>query len=196
MYRFHAQHVFANKLIEEGRVGKVFQLNVSFAYPRRPEGDFRLDKKKGGGVLLDAGCYTIHFARNFFGQEPVKLFATRYFEKDVDIRGNVLMEFKNGKVAHLSFGMDNHYKNQYEILGDNGLLRVERAFSVSDEYRPIISLETAAGIETFELEPDRHFENEIRFFVENINNAAMREDWRSEALAQARVMERVANAAE
>jgi len=195
MYRFHSQHVFASKLIDEGRIGKVFQVNASFAYPKRPEGDFRLDKKKGGGVLLDAGCYTIHFARNFFGQEPVNIFSTRYFEKDVDIRGNVLMEFEKGKSAHLSFGMDNHYKNQYEILGDKGLLRVERAFSVSNEYRPVVSLETGAGLETFELEPDNHFENEIRYFVENVNNTKMHEDWRREALAQASVVERVANAA-
>jgi len=195
MYRFHSQHAFANKLIEEGRVGKVFQLNVSFAYPRRPEGDFRLDKKKGGGVLLDAGCYTIHFARNFYGLEPTKVFSTLYFENDVDIRGNVLMEFGEGKTAHLSFGMDNHYKNQYEIIGDRGLLRVERAFSVSNEYIPLVSLENAKGMETFELEPDNHFENEIGYFVENINNAAMHEDWRWEALAQAGVMERVANVA-
>ncbi len=191
MYQFHRQHIFVNQLIKENKIGEVFQINACFGYPQRPEGDFRLNKEKGGGVLLDAGCYTLHFARNFYGEEPTEVSSVLNFKNNIDLRGSVLLGFGKEKTAHLSFGMNNFYKNQYELWGTKGAIRVERAFSVTNDYRPIITMETDSGKETFELDADNHFVNEVRFFVNNHSSEKKRKEWYEETLLQSELLERV-----
>jgi len=191
MYQFHSQHAFVNRLLKDNKIGKVFQLNAWFGFPGRPNEDFRYNKLKGGGALLDAGAYTLHFARNFFGTEPEVVKSVLSGDIRVNLRGNILLSFAENKTAQLSFAMNSFYKNKYELWGEDGIIRVERAFSVSLDYKPVVVLENKDGLEKFELEPDNHFKNEIKYFVQNYSNSSIREEWSREAFAQAELIEKV-----
>lgn len=191
MYQFHSQHTFVKKLLNENKIGKVFHINAWFGFPRRPDNDFRYNNQKGGGALLDAGAYTLHFARNFFETTVKKVNAVLNIEDGVNLRGNILLSFTENKTAQLSFAMNSFYKNKYELWGENGIIRVERAFSVTPDYEPIIIVETESGVEKIELKPDNHFVNEIRYFVENYSIASIRKKWNKEAYDQAALVEKV-----
>lgn len=191
MYQFHSQHAFVKKLLAENKIGKVFQLNAWFGFPKRETKDFRYNKLKGGGALLDAGSYTLHFARNFFDSKLEKISASRSGEKGLDLRGNILLSFDEYKVAQLSYAMNSFYKNKYELWGESGIIRVEKAFSVSPDHKPVIIVETENEIKKYVLEPDNHFINEIRYFVENFSDSNVKKEWYDEALDQAAIIEKV-----
>ena len=51
----------------------------------------RYSEALGAGALLDAGTYTLHAARQFYGREPIDSHATLdNDDQEVDIQGSVL----------------------------------------------------------------------------------------------------------
>jgi len=191
MYQFHLQHAFVKRLLAEDKIGEVNQINAHFSYPARPNGDFRYNKRKGGGGLLDAGAYPVHLARMFFRDEPIRIKSSLYENKSVDIRGSMLLTFKDNRVAQLNYAMNSFYRNKYELFGSKGVITVERAFSVSPDYIPIVTVENANGIKSYELESDNHFVKEIDYFSENHKSKSIRAKWRKEALYQSLSIESI-----
>ncbi|NOY51821.1 MAG: Gfo/Idh/MocA family oxidoreductase [Chlorobi bacterium] len=191
MYQFHRQNIYIRNLLKKNVVGEVFLINAWFGFPKRPNTDFRLIKHKGGGGLLDAGAYTVHLARNVFGSEPIKINAGMQVRKEIDISGSITLNFTHHRSAHLYYSMDSFYKNKYELWGEKGNIRVERAFSVAPDHEPEIIVETAKGIEKIILKPDNHFIKEIDYFCENHLRLSVREQWYKEAAAQAMTLENI-----
>ncbi|PLX10901.1 MAG: hypothetical protein C0598_09480 [Marinilabiliales bacterium] len=189
MYQFHNQNVYVQKLLNQGLIGDVKNVNAWFGFPKRDKNDFRLNLAKGGGGLIDAGAYPIHLARSIFRSYPTKVYANIVAVNDVDISGSVSLSFGEDKNALLSYSMDTFYKNKYELWGEKGNIRVERAFSVSPDYVPIINIETEKGKRTLTLESDNHFVKEIDYFIENASLNQMKVKWYDEMLGQAKLLE-------
>ena len=191
MYQFHNQNIYVSKLLKKGLIGEVNLVNAWFGFPPRGKYDFRLNKQKGGGGLLDAAAYPLHFARNIFKSEPTKVDANIKTENGIDISGIINLTFSENRNAQLAFSMNTFYKNKYELWGNKGNIRVERAFSVAPEYIPIINLESSKGSEIITLEPDNHFVKEINFFVENCNSTEKQNEWYKEALSQSQLLDSI-----
>ena len=127
MYQFHTQHQFVKKLIQDGEIGIPFHFQGSFGFPPINENDFRYKKELGGGVVLDAGSYTMHAARHFFGEEPISSHAILENEgHEVEIRETVLLNFGESRTANLIFGFNNMYQSKYSIWGTKGIITLER----------------------------------------------------------------------
>lgn len=191
MYQFHNQNIYVKKLLKKGLIGEINLVNAWFGFPPRGKDDFRLNKQKGGGGLLDAAAYPLHLARNIFNSEPIKVDANIKTENGIDISGIINLSFSENRNAQLAFSMNTFYKNKYELWGDKGNIRVERAFSVTPDYIPIVNVESGKGSEIITLEPDNHFVKEINYFVENCNSAEKQNDWYKEALAQSQMLESI-----
>jgi len=191
MYQFHYQNTYVRKLVKKGLIGEINLINAWFGFPPRGKDDFRLNKEKGGGGLLDAAAYPIHFARSIFNEEPLKVDANIKTENGIDISGIINLTFSDNRNAQLAYSMNTFYKNKYELWGNKGNIRVERAFSVAPEYVPIINIESSKGIENITLEPDNHFVKEINYFVANCNSAEKQSNWYKEALAQSQLLDRI-----
>ncbi|SEB69544.1 Predicted dehydrogenase [Tenacibaculum sp. MAR_2009_124] len=189
MYQFHTQHRFVKKLIDKGEIGTPLHFKGWFGFPPINPNDFRYDKNKGGGAVLDAGSYTVHAARHFFKREPIKGFSIIENEGyKVEIRGNVLLNFDNNRTASLAFGFNNMYQNKYTIWGTKGIITLERAFAVPPDFSPICILEKQGYKEKFTLEPCNHFIEEIKYFVDNFVNEKIKKEWRNEALIQSHLL--------
>lgn len=189
MYQFHNQNAHVSKLISEDLIGDIDLVNAWFGFPKRDKNDFRLKKEKGGGGLLDAAAYPLHLARSIFNSEPTNIDANIKIETGIDVSGVINLTFSNNRNAQLSFSMDTFYKNKYELWGNKGNIRVERAFSVSPDYIPIINIETHKGLEKLTLKPDNHFIKEIDYFVENYKFPEKRDEWYREILAQSHLLD-------
>lgn len=195
-YQFHPQHKALGKLVAEDCIGEPVLFQAKFGFPPLNRDNFRYQKELGGGALLDAGSYTIHAARRFFGCEPTNVYAVSNRQRhEVDIHGSVLLDFGSCKTATLAFGFDNYYQNTYSIWGTKGKVSLTRAFSISETFAPMIILERQSYREEHTIPPYNQFVGEIEAFCAGLNDKDTHRAWRNDALGQAQTLERARMAA-
>ncbi|PZD96744.1 gfo/Idh/MocA family oxidoreductase [Paenibacillus sambharensis] len=112
--------------IEEGRIGEVKMVTAEFGFDIgwAPENRL-LNKKLGGGALLDAGIYPISFASMIFGQQPSRIMSSAHIgETGVDERFTALFEYEGGQTAQLSASVRLRTANNAFIYGTAGYIHV------------------------------------------------------------------------
>jgi len=132
MYRFHPQIAEALRRVKKGAVGEIRSIRAAFSFPfrDRPD-DYRWRPEMGGGALYDVGCYTISAARLFFGAEPTGVFAKARLDprRRVDLTTGLFLEFPGGRFASLLCSFESQFQSSLEIIGTDGRLALDRAFS-------------------------------------------------------------------
>ena len=82
---------------------------------------------------------------------------------DVDIFGNVTIANDEGLNAQLSFGMDNTYRCELELLGSKGSALFSRIFTAPIDFNPSVVV-NIQGKEDIVLDNDDQFYNSIEEF--------------------------------
>jgi xylose dehydrogenase (NAD/NADP) len=132
MYRFHPQVERALELVRSGEIGDVRFVRSSFTFPYAGDpSNYRWSPGKGGGSLLDVGCYPVSGARLFFGEEPISVFAKGRFHprRRIDMSVSALLEFPGGRPAHLDASFEAQFQSRLDIAGSRGRIELPRAFS-------------------------------------------------------------------
>lgn len=114
--------VQARQWIAEGKIGEVKMLTANFGFNAGWNPHSRLlDKKLGGGAMLDAGIYPISFASMIFGKQPSKIMSSAHIgETGVDEWFSALFEYEEGKTAMLNSGVRLKLKDDAYIYGTEG----------------------------------------------------------------------------
>ena len=199
MFRFHPQHQKVKELINNKKIGKIDSFNGSFGFPSFPEGDIRYKKKLGGGFLNDSGCYPISASRMIFDEEPISIFYQSHNDpkSGVDVKGTSILTYKNNKTANLTYVNGNYYQAKYEVWGSEGIISLDRAYSVPSNFITKINLQynienTWEGRKNkiIEIPPMDHFVKMIDIFcTEIVGKEKNSFNFEKELLNQARVME-------
>lgn len=128
--------VETRKWIAEGYIGEVMALTANFSFNIGWKPEHRLlDKKLGGGALLDAGIYPISFASMVFGKQPERISSTAYIgETGVDERFSALFEYGNGKSAQVNGGVRLRMVNEAYIYGSEGYIHLPDFLSSRKAY--------------------------------------------------------------
>lgn len=131
MYQFHPQHDRVREIIASGEIGEVrlFKSSHSF-YLENRDGDIRMDKELGGGALYDLGCYSIHALRTILHTEPLEVQAVAELDpkSGVDLSTYVHFILENGVKAIIDCSFDMTHRNEYEVVGTKGSIKVPYAF--------------------------------------------------------------------
>lgn len=146
-YRLHFEE--ANmKMVEEikaAKIGEPRYFNSSFSQQVK-EGDIRLNKQLGGGVINDIGIYCINAARYLFQDEPKEVLAMSATGSDPRFKEvpemiSVMMRFPGEKIASFvcSFGAAD--MSRYEVVGTEGHIVLDPAYSYAEK----IEIEVAKG---------------------------------------------------
>ena len=199
MFRFHPQHQKVQELINNNKIGDLDSFYGSFGFPSFPEGDIRYNKELGGGFLNDSGCYPICASRMIFDQEPLSVFSHNSIDSKtgVDVKGTSILTYKNNKTANITYANGNYYQAKYEVWGSEGVISLDRAYSVPSDFITKINLQynienTWEGRknEIIKVEPTDHFLKMIDIFCMEINgNSKLSLNFEKELLNQAKVME-------
>jgi len=199
MFRFHPQHQKVQELINNNKIGDLDSFYGSFGFPSFPEGDIRYNKELGGGFLNDSGCYPICASRMIFDQEPLSVFYHNSIDSKtgVDVKGTSILTYKNNKTANITYANGNYYQAKYEVWGSEGIISLDRAYSVPSDFITKINLQynienTWEGRknEIIKVEPTDHFLKMIDIFCMEINgNSKLSLNFEKELLNQAKVME-------
>ncbi len=195
MFVFHKQISEINALIQSGAVGEVRLYRISFGFPLRAKNDFRYNKDLGGGALLDAGGYTLKYARLLLGESARITFSqSNYIDGfEVDMYGSATLVNDYGVTAQVSFGMDNNYKCSLEVWGSKGTLNTNRVLTAPVGFTPEVLIEKNGVIDKIALSEDDTFFNSIQYFKSCIFDEQKREQSYKNIQAQACLVEQFKN---
>jgi xylose dehydrogenase (NAD/NADP) len=135
MYKFHPQIEKALALIGQGKIGELRSVHSSFTFHfERDSTNYRWFPAMGGGALYDVGCYALSAARLVFGAEPVSAFASARIDPatGVDMTTAALLEFPGGRFAQCDASFEAHFQSRLLVVGAEGTLHLDRAFSAKD----------------------------------------------------------------
>ncbi|MFC6163019.1 aldo/keto reductase [Kribbella jiaozuonensis] len=134
MYRCLPQTKLVAQLVRDGEIGKVHQIQATFAFAAgfRPESRIFADELAGGGIL-DVGGYPVSYSRLIAGiaagqpfADPAAVSAVGHVgETGVDEWTVATLFFDGGITAQVSTGVRLSDQNQVRIYGSEGYLVVE-----------------------------------------------------------------------
>lgn len=130
MYQFHSQHEYVKKLLDSGEIGDYQHIKAHFSFKLDNKQDIRLDKDLGGGAFWDLGCYGIHAVTQIVGMKPnrVSMMGKVPKEYDVDTTSVAFFTDENNRTAEVSASFEGSFTDRYEIFGEKGAIKVEKAF--------------------------------------------------------------------
>jgi len=190
-FRHHPQHALVRKLIAEGRIGTPRIFHGELTYPKPPPGDFRHDPKLGGGVFYDGGGYPIAAALMTMPSAPVSVSGQLHFDSELGVDDTVAVSiiFAGGEVAQCVAGFGLQYRARYSIIGTEGRIELERAYSVLPDAPSVVVLETKAGNERITVPPADQFRLMIDDFANEISGGKRERDFEGQLLTQSAVMD-------
>jgi D-xylose 1-dehydrogenase (NADP+, D-xylono-1,5-lactone-forming) len=120
---WHPRTQRAMHLLAEGAIGEVREIEGAFTFQGVPQGNYRLDPHRGGGALLDVGCYPLTAAAWATNGALLELehASVQRRDKDVDITSEA--RFSTGRqivAIRASFVEPEH--QSLAIAGSRGTL--------------------------------------------------------------------------
>jgi hypothetical protein len=132
-------------------------LQATFTIPALPARNFRNDPACGGGAFHDLSRYPLSAALSFFsGQNYL-------FQGKAEYAGKLLMALHGSAVTekneqlNFSIGFGLPYCSSYELSGEKGLARVDRAFTIPADLANKVAVTIAGQDESFIVPPADHF---------------------------------------
>ena len=130
-HRFHPAVWQAKQMVDEGKIGKIFNIRARYGHGGRPgmENEWRASKDLcGGGELLDQGVHIIDLIQ-WFGGEVKEVFGkveTKFWDMEVEDNAFAILETENNVTASFHVSWTN-WKNifSFEVFGTEGYLRIE-----------------------------------------------------------------------
>ena len=147
MYRHHPQIIETKKLIEEGIIGDVKNIDAVFTYYNVDPDNVRNKADIGGGGLLDIGCYCISITRFMFDDEPKRV--SSFVELDpvmkIDRLASAALEFEKGS-ATFTCSTQIPFQQKAVVSGSKGRIEFLVPFTPAPDERPKVILQTDDGI--------------------------------------------------
>lgn len=169
MVRFHPQWLRTRALVQSGALGDLRAVQVWFSYFNRNADNIRNDATKGGGALMDIGCYPIVAGRFLFGAEPVRVMALADMDPDfgVDRTFSALLDFGQGRRLDFTVSMQATPYQRVHVVGTEKRVEIEIPFNApqGQETRIFVDdgkvlgareaqVETIAACDQYSLEAD------------------------------------------
>ncbi len=172
-YWFQPQTLALERLIHGGAIGEVRLMLATFGFTMTAAshaGNIRLDPARGGGALLDAGCYPVSWARQVFGARPTRVSAVAQWTGGVDQTLAATLEFPGGGLAQISCSFATALHRQSIIMGSAGVIETDYHNHTDREpapaYRIRRGIDAGAAFETVAVPRENGFKVEIDAFAE------------------------------
>lgn len=193
-FQTHSQTVWVSEKLKSGELGELRNFRSSFCFPKFSDsGNIRYQSDLKGGALFDAGAYVLK-AVSVVLKGKLEIQSSNIIDNlsyNVDWFGAISGYDTTNKIpCQLTYGFDNYYQCNYEILGSLGKLTVLRAFTAKKDFRPTVILEKDGVSESIELPADDHFTNMIEYFHRLISEKSFEKE-RKEILNQALLIDEV-----
>ena len=148
MYRFHPQWIKAKDLIKQGKIGELKTIHSFFSYYNVDPGNIRNQSDKGGGGMMDIGCYNISLSRFIFNEEPIKVLGLAEFDPQsgVDRLTSGILQFSKGTSTFTCSTQLVPYQ-RVNIFGTDARIEIEIPFNAPPDKPTKLWLHTKDGTE-------------------------------------------------
>jgi dTDP-3,4-didehydro-2,6-dideoxy-alpha-D-glucose 3-reductase len=147
MFMYHPQHAVVQELLAAGRIGRLKVLHSVFCIPLPAPGTFRRDPTQGGGAIHDLVRYPLATALLYFRGDLGDFCGIDHIQEQMtlSLQGSALSSAEEELRFFIAF--DQPYASFYEVIGDAGTIRVNRAYTPPADLEGHIKL-TCGGEET------------------------------------------------
>lgn len=128
MYRFTPRTALVRKLLSDGIIGKIGQINSNYSFFLEGSGDIRMSRELGGGSLHDVGCYPLNFIGMVTNDYPVSIVAQKIERDGVDVALTASLRYKDSVMATVNCSFLGDSVELTEITGSTGTLVIRDAF--------------------------------------------------------------------
>jgi len=119
--------------LKEGRIGKVKYLRADHGFLFEDHSTRQFDRKAGGGAMMDLGVYALAFASMVLGYEPCTINSVAAIgDTQVDEQSVITLLYPGSEIAILSCTMLAETPQEAWIVGDEGFIRIKKAFMNAD----------------------------------------------------------------
>jgi predicted dehydrogenase len=156
MYLYHPLIRRVVELVKNGAVGDVQLVKGAFSFNLDRPWDVRWKPELGGGSLWDVGIYPVSFIRRLLGQ-PAEVFGWQTLaETGVDQGFAGLLRYPSGILGVFDSGFRHQFRLEAEVVGSEGVLRLERPYTMAPVSRITIRRGDAEEVDrTSETNPYR-----------------------------------------
>ena len=170
VFPFHAQFAAVQKLLADGVIGELLEIQSDFHFLVRNPANIRLARDLDGGALNDVGCYPVRIALELFGAGHTDAWATAVWGgHDVDLDTQGSLGFPGGRRLLLTCGMRRAYDTFTRLLGTAGQIQLTNPFHPGrgDSYTVLTDGEPPRTLDAGAAEPSftgmiRHIQNVLR----------------------------------
>ncbi len=147
-FRYHPLVKKAKEIFDNGKIGKLIQINSTYCLDISPSTNFRFKKSKsGGGAMIMLGTHLLDILFHF-GGEYTDFYGYSdnvVYKSEVEDFATAHLKFKKGGFGCLttSYNATKAF-NKIEIIGHNGSLVLNGLFSDSDHVTLTINFEGEA----------------------------------------------------
>ena len=127
--RFQPAIVAARRLVDDGTIGEVRQVQVDLGVDGKYDPKHRLfDPAQGGGAMLDLGVYPVSFA-HYFLRTPASIEVVGSLAPTgVDYEAGMLLGYPDGRSASILMSLRNATPGAARIFGTDGWIDVPPRF--------------------------------------------------------------------
>jgi len=188
MYRHHPQTRRLEEVVQSDAIGELRQVRAVFSFMLDDPTNVRLRPELDGGSLMDLGCYCIGITRLLAGEPELVFGRQRLGPTGVDLGFTGVLEFPGDVFGEFHCAFDLPAKSGVEAIGSKG------SVVVLEPFRCLGYLEVNG--ERVEVGGSDRYLLQLENFSAAIRGEAEPLLGRSDALAQARMIEALYRSAE
>lgn len=133
MFLHHPQHAAVRALIASGRIGRLTTLRCVFGFPLPAAGNYRLDPACGGGAFFDLARYPLGMAQYLLHGELAEFRGFACDRDGLNLAMHGVARSSREEILEFSIAFGQSYESYYEVVGERGKIRVDRAFTTPAE---------------------------------------------------------------
>jgi predicted dehydrogenase len=127
--RFQPAIVTARRLVDDGTIGEVRQVQADLGVDQPYDPKHRLfDPAQGGGAMLDLGVYPVSFAHYFLGAPASVDVVGSLAPTGVDLEAGMLLGYADGRSASILMSLRNPLPGAARIFGTSGWIEIPPRF--------------------------------------------------------------------
>ncbi|HXU70575.1 MAG TPA: Gfo/Idh/MocA family oxidoreductase [Polyangia bacterium] len=195
-YRYHPLALRAREILDAHEIGRIRRVETWLCFPLPRFSDIRYDHALAGGALMDAGCYAVHMARFFGGEEPEVVSATAKLRTpDVDRAMRAEVRYPSGHtgVIHCSMWSSTLLRIFARVEGEHGELRITNPVMPQLWHKLVVVANGKRRVERVSKRPTYEFQ--LQAFCDAVLRGAPTLTPPSDAVANMRVIDAIYRAA-
>ncbi|MGD8485593.1 MAG: Gfo/Idh/MocA family oxidoreductase [Chloroflexota bacterium] len=204
MYRFHPAWAEVRRLLAEDAIGRLTDLEIWFVFrSRQAASDYRMTMARGGGALLDVGCYAVNLSRMLLGDEPDSVLAAARLDPsgEVDLTFSAILDYGDARSVFTA-SMEQEPDHRVRLHGTKGWLSVADPFNCPADHVTTITLASGgdahphhSSLRTLEVAAADHYGLQATSFARAILDGRPSPVPAEDAAANMRLIERLFAAA-